>query len=327
MDARTGSGALGIESTEPRLLCFDDFRADPAARVLWRGREPVPLTPRAFSVLLVLLGQPGQVVSKEELLRRLWPRGGAEASLTQCVSALRKALGESAGDRRYVVTVPGRGYSFGAEVVAEAPPFAREKPGNGGPAASRHRMKRRLFEALAAILLTAGLVAWVVLSRESPDPAFVKPVPARRQTLAVLGFRNLSRQQSAEWLVSALPEMLTTELAGAKRWRVIPNEALVHLRPESLGETLDGQALARVHGAVDADLVVAGSFVVLGEPPERRIRLDVRVVRATSGDTLAALAVVGRERDLFDLVARTGDRLQDALGVSGPTPAGPPPAR
>jgi DNA-binding winged helix-turn-helix (wHTH) protein/TolB-like protein len=337
MDERTDIGAIEAESAEPRLLCFDGFRVDPPARVLWRGREPVPLTPRAFSVLLVLLEQPGQVVTKDELLRRLWPRGGAEASLTQCISALRKALGESAGDRRYVVTVPGRGYSFAVDVVTEAPPAVREKPGNARSAApsSGYRMKRRLFESLAAILFAAslfaaGFVAWAVLARETPVPAAVKPdaaVPVGRQTLAVLGFRNLSGQKSAEWLASALPEMLTTELAGARRLRVVPSEALVRLRPETLGETLDGQALARVHSAVGADLVVAGSFVALGEPPERRVRLDVRVVQVKSGETLASLAVVGREKDLFDLVSRAGARLQDALGVSGPPPAGPPPAR
>lgn len=332
MDERTASGVLRIESTEPGLLCFDGFRVDPSARVLWRGREPVPLTPRAFSVLLVFFEQPGQVVAKDELLHRLWPHGGAEASLTQCISALRKALGESAGDRRYVVTVPGRGYSFGVDVVAEAPPPAREAAGNERSAvpSSGYRMKRRLFEALAVLLFAAGLVAWAALAREAPMPAAVKPdavVPVRRQTLAVLGFRNLSGQRGAEWLASALPEMLTTELAKTNRLRVIPSEALVRLRPETLGETLDGQALARVHGAVGADLVVAGSFVALGEPPERRIRLDVRAVQVKSGETLASLAVVGREQDLFDLVARTGARLQDALGVSGLPPAGPPPAR
>jgi len=330
MGEKTGSESLGVEAAEPRLLRFDDFRVDPTARVLWRGAVPVPLTPRAFSVLLILLERPGEVVAKDELLRRLWSRGAAEANLTQCVSALRKALGESASERRYVVTVPGRGYSFAAEVVAQAdaPSPAREE---ALPVLPGRVTKRRLLQILAAVLLATGLVAvaWLFLSRAPLDPPAGKldsRQPVRRRTLAVLGFRNLSNRQDAEWLAAVFPEMLTTELAAANRLRVVPSEALVRFRRG--GETLDGQALARIRTAVGADLVVTGSFLVLGNAPQRRVRLDARVIQVKGGETVAFVAEVGREKDLFDLVARTGARLQEALGVSGlPPPAGPPPAR
>src|SRR5688572_12757892 len=106
-----------------RLLRFDEFLVDPEARLLQRDGEPVALTPKVFAVLLALLEQPGQVVSKDDLIRKVWPDTiVTEANLTQSISTLRKALGESAHDRRYVVTVPGVGYSFAARVEAlEAP--------------------------------------------------------------------------------------------------------------------------------------------------------------------------------------------------------------
>jgi DNA-binding winged helix-turn-helix (wHTH) protein/tetratricopeptide (TPR) repeat protein/TolB-like protein len=97
---------------------FNDFRVDPVRRRLFRHGELVPLTPKAFSILLVLLENRGGVVDKEELIRRIWPDTYVtEANLTQNISSLRKALGERANEHRYVVTVPGQGYSFVADVV------------------------------------------------------------------------------------------------------------------------------------------------------------------------------------------------------------------
>src|SRR3982751_813532 len=103
---------------EKQVYEFDGFRVDPVRRRLLKGGEQVSLTPKAFSILVVLLENRGEVVEKEELIRRIWPDTFVtEANLTQNVSSLRKALGERANDHRYVVTVPGRGYSFVAEVV------------------------------------------------------------------------------------------------------------------------------------------------------------------------------------------------------------------
>lgn len=103
---------------EKVLYEFDVFRVDPVRRRLLRSGEQVPLTPKAFSILLVLLEYRGEVVEKEALIRRVWPDTYVtEANLTQNISALRKALRERANDHRYVVTVPGLGYSFVAEVL------------------------------------------------------------------------------------------------------------------------------------------------------------------------------------------------------------------
>jgi DNA-binding winged helix-turn-helix (wHTH) protein/tetratricopeptide (TPR) repeat protein/TolB-like protein len=107
--------------SERFLYEFDAFKVDPVRRRLLRDGNVVSLTPKAFSILLVLIENHGEVVEKEELIRGVW--GDAyvtEANLTQNVSSLRKALGEKANDHRFVVTVPGRGYSFVAE-VAEVP--------------------------------------------------------------------------------------------------------------------------------------------------------------------------------------------------------------
>jgi DNA-binding winged helix-turn-helix (wHTH) protein/tetratricopeptide (TPR) repeat protein/TolB-like protein len=105
--------------TESRYLYeFDGFRADPVRRRLSRGGEVVSLTPKAFSILLALLEKRGQVVPKEDLIQQIWPDTFVtEANLTQNISSLRKALGERANDPRFVITVPGQGYSFVADVL------------------------------------------------------------------------------------------------------------------------------------------------------------------------------------------------------------------
>jgi DNA-binding winged helix-turn-helix (wHTH) protein/tetratricopeptide (TPR) repeat protein len=98
-----------------------------------RGADVVPLPAKALDALLVLAGQAGRVVTKDELLRRLWPESIVEESnLTQTVYLLRQALGESVKDRRYVVTVPKRGYCFVADLqVAEEGRGARREAVGG----------------------------------------------------------------------------------------------------------------------------------------------------------------------------------------------------
>src|SRR5213596_1581781 len=96
---------------------FSSFRLDAARRVLFMQGTPVLLPPKVFNTLLILVERRGQVVEKAELMKLLWPDSFVEeANLTQNVSLLRKLLRESPHDHRYIVTVPGRGYRFVAEV-------------------------------------------------------------------------------------------------------------------------------------------------------------------------------------------------------------------
>ena len=90
---------------------------DPDKQILLRGNDPVPVTPKAFETLLVLVRRSREVVSKEELLKELWPNSFVEESnLSQNIFLLRKALGDTGENRQYIVTLPGRGYRFAAPV-------------------------------------------------------------------------------------------------------------------------------------------------------------------------------------------------------------------
>src|SRR2546421_726916 len=96
---------------------FGCFRLDAGKRLLWREGELVPLTSKSFETLLALVERRGELLDKDELLNRVWPNTVVEEkNLTINISTLRKALGESPQEHRYIVTVPGRGYRFVAEV-------------------------------------------------------------------------------------------------------------------------------------------------------------------------------------------------------------------
>ncbi|MDQ3753402.1 MAG: winged helix-turn-helix domain-containing protein, partial [Acidobacteriota bacterium] len=92
-------------------------RLDPAERQLLRDGAPVPLTPKVFETLVVLVERSGHLVEKEELLKLVWADAFVEeANLARCVHTLRKALGEEHNGHKYIETVPKRGYRFVAEV-------------------------------------------------------------------------------------------------------------------------------------------------------------------------------------------------------------------
>lgn len=108
---------------------FEDFVVDAATRTLSRGGVAVPLTPRVFDTLLHLVERSGELVGKDELMRVVWARRLVEENnLNQSISALRRALGEHPGEHRYILTVPGCGYRFVAEVRAAADAAPATKP-------------------------------------------------------------------------------------------------------------------------------------------------------------------------------------------------------
>jgi len=99
------------------LYEFGPFRVDPEKETLLRAGEPVPLTPKTFQILLVLVRHSNEVVTKDDLMKTVWPDTFVEeANLSRNIFMLRKALGESPQEHRYIVTVPGRGYRLAENV-------------------------------------------------------------------------------------------------------------------------------------------------------------------------------------------------------------------
>src|SRR5215472_2723879 len=123
-----------MSQSAPVLYEFGPFRLDPSQELLVEGTKHVPLTQKAFRTLLVLVESRGQIVSKEELLQKVWPDTFVgEAVLAQNVSTLRKQLKDDPGAAHYIETVPKRGYRFVASVTEVASKVLGAGPGGRQP--------------------------------------------------------------------------------------------------------------------------------------------------------------------------------------------------
>jgi len=137
-------------------LRFGPFRIDIAGRKVLRDETRVPLTPKAFDTLLLLAGNPGRIVEKQELMDVLSPDIDVEEnSLAQNISAIRKALGEVADGRPWIVTVPGRGYRFDAAGDAATGPAAAKT----GPEFARWTWVAAVMMELLGVVI-AWRLAW-----------------------------------------------------------------------------------------------------------------------------------------------------------------------
>ena len=136
---------------------FGPFRLDPDKQLLLRQNQPIAITPKAFETLLILVRHSREVVSKEELMKTLWPDSFVEeANLSQNIFVLRKTLGDTPDDRRYIVTLPGRGYRF-AEQVRTVSQSSEDSlaPDGSGPAVAVEAAPAEIVPVAAAATLPA----------------------------------------------------------------------------------------------------------------------------------------------------------------------------
>jgi DNA-binding winged helix-turn-helix (wHTH) protein/tetratricopeptide (TPR) repeat protein len=322
------------------LYEFGPFRLDPEKRLLTRGTDPVPLTPKVIETLVALIENRDRVVSKDDLMKMLWPNSFVEESnLSQNVFVLRKALGDSSQEKRYIVNLPGRGYQFTEAVheVEETPlgttqeveetfrlesrSLARVVVEHVVPRKGAIGIRTGIAVAMAA-LMGAGVLVYrsrVGRPAERTGPVIGLPAVKMRPSVAVLGFRNLSGREDTKWLSLALAEMLNTELAAGEHLRIIPGEQIARASrdlPWGEADTLAKDSLLRLRSNLGTDYVALGSYTILQDGNKRLIRLDLRLQDAAAGETVAEDAVTGNEADLFDLISEAGSRMRERLAVA-----------
>jgi predicted ATPase/DNA-binding winged helix-turn-helix (wHTH) protein len=179
-------------SGEPQSLFFGPFRLTPAERLLVKGSRPVAIGGRALDILIVLTGRAGEVVGARELIDRVWHGVHIEeANLRVHIAALRKALGDGKGEFRYIVNVPGRGYSF----VAPTRRSTMQAAASGVPT---HPPRLQELPPLSRLLLGRDQIiadlSQLLLSRRFVS--VVGPGGIGKTTVAVAVAHALSRQFS-----------------------------------------------------------------------------------------------------------------------------------
>ena len=166
-----------VPNPESPVIRFGPFALDRRARTLSRGRDPINLPSKAFDALEILVRNHGRVVEKEDMIQALWPGTVVEeGNLHHYVSSIRKALGEKAGEHRFIVTVPGRGYTFVAPLTSDEQTAAATTP---TVSQAPHRSPRPGWFRRAAVIgvtaiLLLGAAAWRMAPRGSATPNAVK---------------------------------------------------------------------------------------------------------------------------------------------------------
>src|SRR6266567_3734181 len=330
------------------VFCFGLFQANAASGILSRSGVRVKIQEQPFRLLVLLLERPGEVVSRDELRQNLWPEGtfvDFDGSLNVILKRLRAAIGDDPENPRFIETIPRRGYRFIAPVsvvetakkplpqlLASAATAIQIATVQSPPAMVDERVllvdqvkgtRPYLIyagSALVAVLLL-GLAGWSVWPHISAG-SFGKSLGSTpihvRKSVAVLGFRNLSDRVGDAWLATALSDMLSTELAGGEKLRLVSGEDVSNLRtssPWSQNDTLDQATSSRICESLNSDVLVLGSYTMIGTGDRAQMRLDVRMQDGKTGEILTETAEVGSTQGLFGLVSRIGAQLRSRLGV------------
>jgi TolB-like protein/DNA-binding winged helix-turn-helix (wHTH) protein len=262
---------------------FGAFRFDPAERVLYRGPERVPLSPKVADTLFVLLTHHGRVVEKNELIQLVWPDTFVEeGGLTRNISALRKALGDDAEGSRHIETIPKRGYRFVAP-IRKSPTEPETAGGVVGKGAALRRPGVRF--AIAAILVAAALLlvaaGYLVSFMTRHDHA-----APRVKSIAVLPLKNISGDAAQDYFAEGMTEVIATELSKT---------GLPVIAPASVRSLRPGAPLEEVGKQLKVEAVIQGTVLQSGD----RVRINAQLVDIGTGRLLWADTY---QRDLRDVL-------------------------
>jgi TolB-like protein/DNA-binding winged helix-turn-helix (wHTH) protein/Tfp pilus assembly protein PilF len=306
-------------AVQSRRVRFNAFEVNLGSCELFKHGIRIKLQDQPFQILTILLERPGELVSREELKRRLWADNtfvDFDAGLNAAIRRLRDALSDSADRPRYVETLPRHGYRFIAspEAIAEPKPELKTAPrletemGGGheecpsiplvgverapNPTeAERTRLRLSSWSALAI----AGGVALVgaLISTDWQSRFFFTHASAGIHSLAVLPLQNLSGDPSQDYFADGMTDALITDLAQIQGLRVISRTSTMRYKgtPKKLPE------MAK---ELNVDAVVEGVVVRSGD----RVRIDAQLIRADKDLHLWARSY---DRKIGDIVSLQGE--------------------
>jgi eukaryotic-like serine/threonine-protein kinase len=297
------------------LYEFGLFRIDPQKRLLLRDNEPVPLTPKAFDTLLVLVQNSERVVSKDDLMKTVWPDSFVEESnLSQNIFTLRKALGDSAETRRYIVTVPGRGYQF-TEKVHEVSEGLQENLVVESHSRSRVVIEQGRSGAIwgwagVGVLLVALLGG--ILYDRSPQASRLTD----KDTVVVADFNNSTGDAVFD---DTLKQGLSVELKQSPFLALVSDHTVnetLKLMGRPVGDRLTPEVAHEICVRTGSKAMLTGSIASLG----REYVIGLKAVNCGTGDVLAVAQqqATSKEKVIAALGAASA-KLRRQLGESRAT--------
>jgi TolB-like protein/DNA-binding winged helix-turn-helix (wHTH) protein/Tfp pilus assembly protein PilF len=249
----------------PHTFRFGVFELNPSAKELRKQGMRIRLQGQPVEILTMLLEQPGELITREELQKKLWPADtfvDFEQGLNNAMKRLRAALDDNAETPRFIETLPRRGYRFigtlnsvGHAASPEAPPARR----------LGIRVRLALLTLVSLLTLTAVLLALNVGSWR--DRLFVRSPKPQIQALAVLPLNNLSGDPAQEYFADGMTESLITELGKISTPRVISRQSVMQYKGSK-------KSLNEIAGELKVDAVLEGTVDRSGDQARVSVRLN-----------------------------------------------------
>jgi TolB-like protein/DNA-binding winged helix-turn-helix (wHTH) protein/Flp pilus assembly protein TadD len=297
-------------------LRFGTFELDLRAGELRKHGLRVRLQEQPFQILAMLLEQPGEILTREELHKRLWPADtfvDFDHGLNKAISKIREALGDSAESPRFVETVARRGYRFLAEVkIADTPPIhspepttqprptAEARPDLADKSAVPRTFPRSLtwkISALVVLLVMASLVTWRLNSWKHPSSVV--------RSLAVLPLESLSSDASQDYFADGMTDELISDLGQISALRVISRTSVMAYKHAR-------KPLPQIARELNVDAVVEGTVLRSGD----QVRITAQLIEASTDKHLWSQSYEGELRDTLALQNQVARAIADQIRIN-----------
>jgi len=307
------------------LYEFGEFRLDAQRRTLQRGQELVALTPKAFDLLLQLIQSAGKTVTKDDLMKTVWPDSFVEESnLTQTIFMVRKAL-EETSERRYILTVQGQGYRFlvpakeaamqGPEIELPAPP-----PDAGDVADIQLQSQPQRAKNWRSIVIASAVIALILIVASSIWLWLRRHGAAERSgkiMLAVLPFENFTGDAGQDYFSDGLTEEMISQLGNLDpaHLGVIARTSVMHYKHSPA-------SIPQIGNDLGVQYVIEGSV----RRDSERVRITAQLIQVKDQSHLWAREYdrdLGHLLELQSEIAReVANEIEFSLSGSRPTEAG-----
>jgi len=299
-------------------LHFGVFEVDLRSGELRKHGLRVRLQEQPFQVLVMLLEHPGEVVTRNELQKRLWPADtfvDFDHGLNKTINKIREALGDSAESPRFVETVARRGYRFLAEVkLADASPVRSSEVATRPEPAAEARDRQDLAGKLAMpkhflsslawktsvfvlLLVMTSLVTWKLHSWNRPSPII--------RSLAVLPFESLSSDASQDYFTDGMTDELISDLGQISALRVISRTSVMAYKHAR-------KPLPQIARELNVDAVVEGTVLRSGD----QVRITAQLIEASADKHLWSQSYEGELRDTLAVQNKVARAIADQIRIS-----------